>query len=363
MRISTYDVGSLPPPENEHKFQEGLRKYLKGESDEDSEYFERKIVESFIAKMKCGLEVPNYPQFRGMIETFLESMDGIRKMGEAYTLEAEPSTKSDMRILPEVRVIKENAGVILEEFEDIDKLQLKVCITGPYTLASFFPGWDEHIFEMLGKPVAQMVSENVCKTPKLRTEIVALDEPIFGEDDPRLDYGRRGREILLKTWDEIFNEAKKKGAITVLHLHKTTDELFWNLENVQVIESHVDDPLYSSERTRKMLEKTGKTVRASIAKTNFDELIGERKRSEGKSFEEVAGEIWVKIKRGEIKPEDFVEDLATMSKRLKRVIDFLGEERVTHAGPECGLRGFPTHESAMECLRRVVKATNLIRDS
>jgi len=50
-----------------------------------------------------------------------------------------------------------------------------------------------------------------------------------------------------------------------------------------------------------------------------------------------------------------------MGLRLRRAVERFGE-RVAYAGPECGLRGFPTYESALECLRRVARAVGPFRE-
>jgi methionine synthase II (cobalamin-independent) len=46
-----------------------------------------------------------------------------------------------------------------------------------------------------------------------------------------------------------------------------------------------------------------------------------------------------------------------MTKRLERIVGLLGRERVRLAGPECGMKSFPTSECAMEYLRRISKVT------
>ncbi len=51
-----------------------------------------------------------------------------------------------------------------------------------------------------------------------------------------------------------------------------------------------------------------------------------------------------------------LEELEQIKKRLADIIGFFGENRVPYAGPECGLKGFPTYQSAIECLKRVAKA-------
>jgi methionine synthase II (cobalamin-independent) len=56
-----------------------------------------------------------------------------------------------------------------------------------------------------------------------------------------------------------------------------------------------------------------------------------------------------------VDPLVFLENINLMKERLAKIIGHFGGNRVPYAGPECGLRGFPTYESALECLRRVSK--------
>ena len=50
--------------------------------------------------------------------------------------------------------------------------------------------------------------------------------------------------------------------------------------------------------------------------------------------------------------EQFLETVDTMKGRLVKIVERFGAERVLYAGPECGLKGYPTIEIAFECLRR-----------
>ena len=190
--------------------------------------------------------------------------------------------------------------------------------------------------------------------------MVSVDEPVFGlQDDPLIDFGSGGRENLRRAWESIFHKAKSKNAQTVLHLHSTVDELFWDVDSLEVIDSHVDDPLYKMEKTKEKLESTDKFLKASIAFSEFDNLIRRRILSNSReklteiSINEKIAEMWKGITRGRIDPEIFLEDVDVMKRRLVEIVDWFGVERVPYAGPECGLKGFPTYESAMGCLRRV----------
>jgi methionine synthase II (cobalamin-independent) len=196
-----------------------------------------------------------------------------------------------------------------------------------------------------------------------RISLVSVDEPVFGlQDDPLIDFGSGGRESLRKAWESIFHKVRSKNAQTVMHLHSTTDELFWDVASLEIIDSHVDDPLHQMEKTKEKLESTDKFLKASIAFSEFDNLIRRRIISNSReklteiSTNEKIAETWKGIGHGRIDPETFLEDVEVMKGRLLEVVGRFGVERVPYAGPECGLKGFPTYKSAVECLRRVSSA-------
>jgi len=197
--------------------------------------------------------------------------------------------------------------------------------------------------------------------------LVAVDEPVFGlQDDPLIDFGSEGRENLRKAWESIFHKAKSKNAQTLLHLHNTADELFWEVKSLNVVDCHVDDPFYQMKRTRERLESTDKFLKASISISLFDTLIKNRiittsrqKITELAVNERIA-EAWKGITSRKIEPEIFLENLDIIKKRLVEIVSRFGVERVPYAGPECGLKGFPTYECALECLRRVSSAVKSV---
>jgi hypothetical protein len=121
----------------------------------------------------------------------------------------------------------------------------------------------------------------------------------------------------------------------------------------------VGDFLYRSKTTRMKLESMDKRLKASIAVSDFDRLMIQKLGSS--ASEDALADAWSDILRGARDPRHFLEDAATMKKRLFEIIQLVGGERVALAGPECGLKGFPTYDSAIECLRRVSKATGSAR--
>jgi 5-methyltetrahydropteroyltriglutamate--homocysteine methyltransferase len=122
----------------------------------------------------------------------------------------------------------------------------------------------------------------------------------------------------------------------------------------------VDDPLYSQETTRRRLEETDKRLRASVAVTLFDKLIEAHLRREGldSDIQQRLGEAWTEIRHGRVDPFTLMEDPALFRKRLTRVVERFGEERVPYAGPECGFGSWPTYETAMGCLRQISETVN-----
>ncbi|MCW4052293.1 MAG: hypothetical protein NWE78_03655, partial [Candidatus Bathyarchaeota archaeon] len=196
---------------------------------------------------------------------------------------------------------------------------------------------------------SKIVENNVFTTKEGKVTLVSVDEPLFGfADDPSIDKGTDDRESLLNAWINMTSKAQGRNVQSCIHLHSTSDDLFWEINSLNVIESHVDDPLYKTKSTGELLEKEDKMLKASVAKTDFDQLIREwlgTKASDG-----ATANVWKGISRGGLKHEAFLESPDVMKTRLVDVISRFGEERVVLAGPECGLWGFPTYSSAIDCL-------------
>jgi len=188
---------------------------------------------------------------------------------------------------------------------------------------------------------------------------VCVDEPVLGfMNDPLLDFGSDGREALRAAWDEVCGTASARGVETSIHLHNTSENLFWEVEHLDTVASHVGDPIYTSDSTRQQMEEKDKNIWAAVGVTQFDDLIHMHYHAEGYEGEmpEKIAETWTGIKKGAIDPYIFLEDQGTMEKRLSKIMEFFGAERVTYASPECGLNSFPDYGVAIECLRRSAAA-------
>jgi len=355
--IQSCDVGSLPYIDKLDKLVEGANHYTAGLSDDSAGFFEQTIVRAFLDKLDTGIDVAAFPQFRGMNEMFLSTFGGIEKTKSGYVETGRLALSPKQGKIPEVAVIEKNAAKVHAQRDS--PFQLRICITGPYTLASFFPYRTSRTYTQLGQVLSEIVKKNIFAVKHGKVALVSVDEPLFGlVDEPLIDRGTEGRENLLSAWELLTNEAKSKSAATCIHLHHTADDLFWSVRSLGIVESHVDDPLYEMQVTKKRLEKEDKLLKASIAITDFDHLIKEKLGSA--MSDDAIAEAWRNISNGKLNPKTFLENVHVMKKRLAKIIERFGLERVVFAGPECGLRGFPTYASAISCLNQVSKAVKSI---
>jgi len=357
--VESCDVGSLPFVGDLKKFLEGASNYGRVVND-STEFFEKKVVDGFLDKVEAGIDVPNYPQFRDMTQMFFDMIEGIGKVNGGF-IEIAPLTVMEGKgTIPEALAILNRSHEIHEKIGK--PFQLRICVTGPYTLSSLFAYKEKGTFTRLGNVLTEIVETNIFSNKNGSVRLVSVDEPVFGfVDDPLLDRGSEGRENLLKAWESMMQKIRAKGAQACLHLHNTSDELFWEAKALSIIESHVDDSLYQTKRTKERLESTDKFLKASLAVTDFDQLIrnniiatSKQKLSETAINEQIA-ETWKNLTKKQTDPTTYIENMELMKERLSKIFQHFGENRVPYAGPECGLRGFPTYESALECLRRVSK--------
>ncbi len=363
--VESCDVGSLPFTGDVSKFLEGANHFGSFTGNLRVQYFEEKIVEGFLDKMQAGISVPNYPQFRDMSTMFLAIIDGVDKTKGGYMETGPLSLQNEKSILPEVEVIRKHAREFCEKLDN--SFKVRICVTGPYTLASQFLYKDKGIFNRLGDVLARIVESSVFSDKHGRVDLVALDEPVFGLiDDPLMDRGSEARDNLQRAWELILEKASLKNVKTCLHLHNTRDELFWETKSLDIVESHMKDSIYEAKRTKQLLESTDKFINASITTTDFDLLIrnyliaSSRQKMNETTINEKIGEIWKKINKNQMNPVVFLESTGSLKKRLARLIENFGSNRIAFSTPECGLGGFPTYECALECLRRVAKATQTV---
>lgn len=359
------DIGSVPTRNSMDIIVSGAQKTgtllpLLGVSNNSHKTFENEVVEAFADKLKAGIDVPNYPQLRDMNEMFLELLTGLEREGDGY-LAVKPLKTITNPWIPEVKALKENMSLIRDKSE-VEQVNMKLCITGPYTLSSFFHSKTPKLYTELGDCLTHITRDAVFSSRYANVTHVSIDEPVLGfMNDPLLDYGSHGRIALLDAWENICKEISSRGVSTSMHLHNTSESLFWEVEHLNVLTSHVGDPLYSQESTKKRLEETDKKLWASVAMTQYDNLIAAHlaeNNFEGNIPEEIGG-IWTGIRQGEIDPSKYLESSEIMVRRLMTLLDQFGEERIAYVGPECGLSSFPSYEIAINYLQKIAKVAKL----
>lgn len=358
------DIGSMPARADMNVIRAGAKKTnsllpFLGVSNQDYNVFEKEVTDAFIDKLKAGVDVPTYPQFRDMNEMYFELMTGIEKLGDGLVA-VKPIKAKQGSAIPESMVLKRQARFIKEE-SGVDQVRIKLCVTGPYTLASFFQVKTPGLYRELGHAVSQILKNSLFRNRSAEVAHVSVDEPVLGfMNDPLLDYGSDGREALRSAWEEICSTATSFGIDASMHLHNTSENLFWDVENLGTIASHVGDPLYSQEATRQQLEEKDKHLWVAIGVTQFDSLIKARYEAEGfaGNIPEKIGEVWSGIRKDEIDPYSFLEEPALLRKRLEDVADYFGADRISYASPECGLNSFPEYGVALECLSRASRVVS-----
>jgi len=360
--ITSSDIGSLPTRSSPEALSSGARLSnsllpLLGLSDPNYVAFRDEVVAAFIDKLRAGVDVPNYPQFRDMNQMFLGLMEGVEKTSEGLMAVGKIRAKLGAGI-PEVEAIKGSASAV-RDAAGVNRVRVKICVTGPYTLASLFQMRTPELIEELGRALGDILGRSMFSGRSAEVAHVCVDEPVLGfMNDPLLDYGSDGREALRRAWDHVCGVATSKGADTSMHLHNTSENLFWEVEHLGSVMSHVGDPLYAQESVKRRLEETDKMIWATIGVTQFDNLIGYHYAAQGYGGDmpEKIGETWTGIRKRAVDPYMFLEETAVMEKRLETISGFFGADRIVYASPECGLNSFPSYEVAMECLKRTMEA-------
>jgi 5-methyltetrahydropteroyltriglutamate--homocysteine methyltransferase len=236
-------------------------------------------------------------------------------------------------VLPEVHAINTDAKRLFEETGR--KVRLKVCVIGPIELYLKEMGSVVHkdILQTFAQNVRQYAQNSILNSKYIETIAVSLDEPSFGFQDLITD-----RETIQSTLQTAFDF---QGVTRQIHLHspsRIADLL--NLANIDVLSiEYAATPRNIDSVSRSMLDQADKQIRVGVSRTDINSIIAElyEKRIE--------------------KPiaEQLVEDEKVIQKRFESAKDKFGD-RMTFTGPDCGLGGWPTQESAQLLLARTVKA-------
>jgi len=318
------DVGSFPLPSwiREKDFNELYRKAL-NEDEESLRMLRGVVLESFEAKLSSGLDVVGYPQHYDMYAQFLEPV-GMHQE-EPYLI-----GEKEAKII-EVEIIKENAKELCEKFGK--KIELKVCATGAvelYLSTEFGKNIYKDILENLAKSVNRFLKSALIKNNYIETKVVSIDEPSLGYAD-----------LLNVEKDDIVNvleaSAESIDVQVQLHLHtlKAID-IFLQAKNISIVTAeYASNPKNLELASKQALEKRDKFIRVGIARTDIDSVIA--------GFLEKGVEPNTKM---------LIDEKEEIKRRFEKAKEKFGE-RLLFAGPDCGLRSWPSQEAAGELLKRV----------
>ena len=291
--------------------------------------FAKIVIGSFMKKIESGLDVVNYPQHYDMHRQLADVLRESMNKG-TYLIDQESA------VLPEIRVISDEAKKLCEERGE--KIRLRACMIGPFELYLKEIGSVVHedILRIFAENVRRFARNSILNSKYVQTVVVSLDEPSFGFQDVSLD-----RETILDVFERAFdfNVATKQ-----IHLHspsRITDPL--NVKNIDVLSiEYAASPKNIDSLSKQMLDEADKRIRVGISRTDINSIVAEL------------------YEKGITNPdaEQMVEDEKIIQKRFEIARNKFGD-RMTFAGPDCGLGGWPTQEAAKLLLSRtanVVKA-------
>ncbi len=356
-KILVDDVGSFPLIEGKRDafdqfYLKAYEKILEGGGDASVLLEHRglknavydSIVHSFELKLRTGLDVINYPQHFSMYGQFFRPL----ALYPSPTSDIAPYLIDEKKaIVPEVSILRHFVNntpvekLAIPEFSaSRDQIQLKICITGPIELYIHsdmgFTVYKD-ILANFARTVNAFAKNSVINDPRIRTKIIAIDEPSLGFIDLfNID------ETDLVACLDMAVEGLPDDVITQIHLHSLRDaHLPLKTKNIDVLTCEfASDPTNTIDR--KLLEQHHKKMRVGVCRTNYNAIIGkmiEQGHAVGTSYED---QLML------IDSEDMIKT------SLRKAIDHYGAENLAYVGPDCGLSSWAPPELAQTLLKRVV---------
>ncbi|MHA2335489.1 MAG: hypothetical protein ACXAEU_25895 [Candidatus Hodarchaeales archaeon] len=338
------NIGSLPLPMDITQDQvskaavlyaRSLAKGLAPQKIALNKFINRNLVlpvqQAFELTLTTGVDLPNYPQLRGMNDMFL------------ILVEDDLTIKKELAVIPEVVIIDEWAATRSE------KINLRVCITGAIELAIAkygTLGLNSLMIDRLCDAVTAFQENLFNSCNNINIKLVSIDEPSIGlRDFPPLITD----EYMSSALDREMKAIPENVPINI-HLHSLARlEPVLATRRVDYIGAEfAADPSNYMMLDKETLKRTGKKIRAGIANTSLDSLV--LKHAEEKGLD--PGSLF----NNQEKLEAVLEPENVMISRLENVIKKFGKEMVPIAGPDCGLKSWKYQELAREVLTRVVTA-------
>ncbi len=339
MSIISDDVGSypLPPGIDKTSLQDiGLRIVQKEASESEIEEFDKVASEIMQKKVDARIMRPNFPQIQDIISGFFTLVESFYEPEEPWVVQKEYAK------IPEIYSIYDVAKRHYEK--EGSPLELRVCVTGPLELYLGKVGAQVQgdLLQNLAKSVSRFVENSIIDKKYLKTKTICIDEPSLGLN-PHINVDRGELITALETTTKTAHNVD-----TQIHLHSSMSvDLIYEVEGISIvgIES-AENPGALNEISREDLESYDKFLRVGISRTNIYSLLADYRDTTGTD----AGDNIVK-------PINEMESERIIEKRLKRAYGLFGD-RITYAGPDCGLGAWPSQEGATQLLKNTAEAIN-----
>jgi methionine synthase II (cobalamin-independent) len=340
IHIRPTDIGSFPLVGiNLEKYILGAVDLEDGKSSKAATYFVHQHNEAFkhkIVALGPNESVPCYVQSsvgRDMLSQFLNPITrhgtGLQKQNNTYLWDGSPIQLPEANAqVAEILALEQGAKTLCEELQ-IEQIQYRACITGPFEMASRLwremgvgPRYDEKLIETFAVIVQAFMKNAQIHTKYLKPLIITLDEPSIGvtgvgdlfmdsESDPELSH-------LINTWNTVLSTIHSN-CFRGLHLHASPYHQLanakWNL-----LEAHLGVIVNKS-----WLTEYDKYIRAAIMRTDGPTIPQDKDLRSA----------WDQILSGNFQP--YLQSPDEMRHYLKAAVDRYGRDRIPFAGPECGL--------------------------
>lgn len=293
------------------------------------ENFYKPVAASFASKLASGIDVVTYPQHYEMHRQFLEPIE--KHQNEPFAIDLNHA------VIPELYVVSREAERYYGETGE--KVRLRVCVTGPidlYTRTDFGYHVYPEILMKLAESVNGFLRNSLLKGRYISTEVISIDEPSLGYAD-LLNVGR----------DELIEALEKSvrgiDATVQVHLHGlAASDIPLSAEGVHVLTvESAASPEQLKLISKKELEVYDKYLRVGVTRTNIDSIIAK----------------W--LEKG-VKPKDeqLIDNVDVIRSRFEKAQKTYGD-RISFAGPDCGLRSWPSHKISQLLLMRTVEAVKM----
>ncbi len=311
------DIGSYPLPDGR------TREWVENASQKE---FFQVVQEAMQDKIRAGVELPNYPQFRDMNQMFLEVINNPGWVEEPFLVREERAEILELKALEPL-------------LDEMPELKLRVCVTGPVELylQQFGGASYPDILVNLARSVDRFISR-ALKTD--RVGLVSLDEPSIGVNPQLMLTESEIADALSKA----ASSAARQGIDVMVHFHSPLHyRLACEVDEIKVIGvESAASPSYLDLIDRGELEGSDTFLRLGVSRTDIHNMVAQLNEKYNMNIWRSPEMLW-KVTRELETPE-------TIKKRLEKGHRMF-EGLVKYAGPDCGLGSWPSQALARELLQ------------